>query len=184
MSLEWFSTGVPAAVQQDWWPLRSAGRQIWHSGLRIWCCPRWGVGCHGSLNLIAGPGTPYAAGEQKRKKKNEKKKIQGQFKNLTSLASKVWTTKFTWGGGMAVSMAPSSNWDAPGDSLANLKVFANHNCAMTSEAWQWLWLGWCHVRFPEPFVFKCLLPPSLLRPESLTFAAQLGGWSSKRWALL
>ena len=41
-----------------------------HSGLRIHCGHRYGVGCNCSSVLIPGPGTPYAAGQAEKKKKS------------------------------------------------------------------------------------------------------------------
>ena len=40
-----------------------------YSGLRIWCCCSFGLGCDCGLDLIPGPGVPYAVGQPKKKKK-------------------------------------------------------------------------------------------------------------------
>ena len=62
--------GIPAMAQQDQWHLCSARMQVqapaWQSGLRI---PNY---C--GLDLIPGPGTPYAEGWPKMKKKKKKEK--------------------------------------------------------------------------------------------------------------
>ena len=69
--------GVPAVAQQDWQHLSSARTQAqspaWHSGLKN-PLHLWHIGCNCSLDLIPGPGAPYAQGDQKRKRKKETKK--------------------------------------------------------------------------------------------------------------
>ena len=57
--------GVPAVVQGDQWWLGSAGTQVrspvGQSGLRIQCCHSCVLGHAFGLDLIPGPGTPYAS---------------------------------------------------------------------------------------------------------------------------
>ena len=61
--LEHFS-GVPTVVQLDQQHLGSTRMQVqsldWHSGLRIPHCHSCGVGRNYGLDLIPGPGAPYA----------------------------------------------------------------------------------------------------------------------------
>ena len=60
-------------VQRDWWHLGSTATQVQspaqHSGLRIRRCRSCSLGLDCSLDLIPGPGTPYATGQPNRKKK-------------------------------------------------------------------------------------------------------------------
>ena len=59
--------------QKDGQCLGSGGTQVrslaWHSGLRIQCGCNIGSGRDCGSDLIPGPGTPYAAGQPKTKKK-------------------------------------------------------------------------------------------------------------------
>ena len=64
--------GVPSVAQ---WDPRSLGSTVvqaqplaQHSGLRIQCCCSCGLGRNYGLDLIPSLGTPYAAGQPKRKK--------------------------------------------------------------------------------------------------------------------
>ena len=43
----------------------------WHNELRIQCCHSCGIGCNYGSDLIPGPGTPYATGCPKRKRKKD-----------------------------------------------------------------------------------------------------------------
>ena len=65
------SLGVPTMSQWDWQQLWSTGTGVQslakHSGLKIHYCYSCGHNC--SLDLISGLGTPYAAGQPKKKKK-------------------------------------------------------------------------------------------------------------------
>ena len=60
-------TGVPTVAQQDWQRIGSTGMQVkslaQHGGLRVQDCRS----C--DLDLIPGPGTPYAEGQPKKKEK-------------------------------------------------------------------------------------------------------------------
>ena len=62
---------VPTVLQQDWWCLGSAGTQVrslaQHSGLRIPHCHSWGLGGNCGSDLILSLGTPYVAGQPKKK---------------------------------------------------------------------------------------------------------------------
>ena len=64
--------GVPTVAQWDWWYLGHAGTWVrslaWHSGLGIQHCRSCG------MDLIPGPGTPYATGQPKEKKNTKKVK--------------------------------------------------------------------------------------------------------------
>ena len=64
-------------AQQDQWCFCSAGTQVQslarHSGLRIWHCHGCSVDSNCSLELIPGPGTPYALGWPKKEKKGRRK---------------------------------------------------------------------------------------------------------------
>ena len=69
------SLGVPTMSQWDWQQLWSTGTGVQslakHSGLKIHYCYSCGHNC--SLDLISGLGTPYAAGQPKKKKKRKTK---------------------------------------------------------------------------------------------------------------
>ena len=73
------ASGLSTVVQCDWCCLYSSEMKVqslaWHSGLRIWHCCSCSVDPHCSLDLIPGPGTPYALGQPK-KEEEEKKKTQ------------------------------------------------------------------------------------------------------------
>ena len=45
-----------------------------HRGYRVWSCCSCSVGPNCGLDLIPGPGTPYAPGQPKKKKKEKKRK--------------------------------------------------------------------------------------------------------------
>ena len=64
---EW---GVPAVVQQGQWCLGSPEMQVpspaRHSGLRILGWHSCGIGRDCGLDLIHGPGIPYATGQPKK----------------------------------------------------------------------------------------------------------------------
>ena len=70
-------TGVPTVAQQDQQSLGNTGIQVWslawHSGWRIWCCRSCSLGHSCRLDLIPGPGTPYALGGGGGKKKRKEK---------------------------------------------------------------------------------------------------------------
>ena len=70
--------GVPTVAHWDQRHLGSTGTQVqslaWHSGLRIRRCRSCGLVCSCSLDLITGPGTPYAEGSLKRKKKKKRER--------------------------------------------------------------------------------------------------------------
>ena len=78
--------GVPAVVQQDRQCLGSTGMQVrslaQHSGLRIWHCHSYGLGCNYSSYVIPGLGTP---GQPRKKKEEEKKKKKGEKTGLGSM---------------------------------------------------------------------------------------------------
>ena len=78
------SLRVPTVAQQDQQCLWSAGMQVripaQHSGLRIWRCCTCSVGCNCGSHLIPDPGTLYASGDPRKKKKE--KNIQGGAKGL------------------------------------------------------------------------------------------------------
>ena len=61
-------------AQWDWWHLGSTGLQVRsparHSGLRIRCCR---LGCNYGLDMIPGPGIPYATGWPKMKTTTKKR---------------------------------------------------------------------------------------------------------------
>ena len=61
--------GTPTGARQDRQHLGSTGMRVQflarNSGLRIRCCRSWG------LDLIPGPGAPYAMGQPKKKKKRK-----------------------------------------------------------------------------------------------------------------
>ena len=57
----------------------------WHSGLRIWHCHNHRIGRNSGLDLIPGPGTPYAMGQPEKKKK--KKKLIYQYLTDTTAPS-------------------------------------------------------------------------------------------------
>ena len=102
--------GIPTVVQWDWWHLWSAGTQVisqaWHCGLRIQHYNSCGVGHNCGLDLIPVPGTPYAAGwpKMKRKKKfhdlgyetkstNNNEKTALHFMKIKNLCASQDTTK-------------------------------------------------------------------------------------------
>ena len=64
---------MSAVVECHWQHLRSAGMQVqsvaWHSGSRIWHCWSYCLDQDYSLDMIPGPGTPYATGQPKMKGK-------------------------------------------------------------------------------------------------------------------
>ena len=66
---------VPAVTQQDGQRQWSAGMRVqslaWYSGLRTWHCYNCGIFHNCSMDLIPGPGTPYAMGWTKKEKKRE-----------------------------------------------------------------------------------------------------------------
>ena len=66
--------GAPTVVQRDQWHLGSTGMQVRslapHSGLRIGHSHSCDVGHNCGSDLIPGPGTPYAAGQQTKIDKN------------------------------------------------------------------------------------------------------------------
>ena len=59
--------GGSAASLEHW----DAGFDLWHSGLRISRCCGCSVGHSCGLDLIAGPGTLYAKGQPKKKKREQ-----------------------------------------------------------------------------------------------------------------
>ena len=65
--------GAPAVARQSWQRLWRAGMQVRslarHSGLRIQHCLSCSLGWNCGLDLISGPGTPYAVGQTKNKQK-------------------------------------------------------------------------------------------------------------------
>ena len=67
--------GVPTVVQWNQRHLGSTGTPVpspaWHSKLKIQCCLSCGLGCSNSSDLIPGLGTPYVAGQPKKKKKKK-----------------------------------------------------------------------------------------------------------------
>ena len=92
--------GVPTVVQQDAWHLGSAGKQVVslarNSRLRIWRCRSCGSGCNWGLDLIPGPGSPYATGAKRKKEK--------KTKMHTYIHQKAWARSFT------VALFKSTNW--------------------------------------------------------------------------
>ena len=73
-------TGVPTVMQQDQQCLWNTGTQVQSltqdSGLKTWHCHSCSVGCNCGLDLIPGPGTPYASGQpQKRIKQINKCRV-------------------------------------------------------------------------------------------------------------
>ena len=77
---QWWSRHCGA---RDWRHLGSAGLQVQspaqYSGLGIWHCHSCSLGHNSGLDLIPGPGTPYATGQpkMKKKKKKERKRTNG-----------------------------------------------------------------------------------------------------------
>ena len=96
-----------------WEDLGSAGTQVqspaWDSGLRIWHCCSCGLGRSYSLDLIPGPGIPYAAGGPKEKKVSK-------LSLLTDEYTKVW---YIYGGAplshKKTNSAVCNNMDGPRD---------------------------------------------------------------------
>ena len=70
--------GVPAVAQWDWRHPGTTGMQVrspaGHSGLRILCCCSCGLGLDCGSDLISGPGTSYAAKNEKKKKRLQEKR--------------------------------------------------------------------------------------------------------------
>ena len=75
-----------------------------YSGLMMWCCHSCSVGYNCDLDLIPGPGTPYAVGwpKEKREKKKKKRRCiwllkQKKQKNLDAyFKRKIYLTYQKW----------------------------------------------------------------------------------------
>ena len=120
--------GAPSVVQQDQWHLGSAGTQVWSpawlSVLKIQCCCSCSSGHNCGLELIPGPGTPYATGQpkmkKKQKKKKEKKERKKEKKNIKqSQATVLWLPRVP-------------DWEGIGS--AELYIFQHHGQRLPAAA--------------------------------------------------
>ena len=81
--LNWFPQGAPAMAQWDKQRLGSTGMRVQspvqQSGLRIQCYHSYGLVCGCGLDLIPGPGTPYASGQPKQTNKQTTGSLEKSF---------------------------------------------------------------------------------------------------------
>ena len=80
--------------------LGSAGTQVqspaWHNGLRIWHCRSCGLGPNCGLDLIPGPGTPYAVGPPPPQKKKTAHKYSFSLTNFPTSIGFPISEKLGW----------------------------------------------------------------------------------------